>query len=197
MANEEEEVEVVEGEEVEDVDVSEENETETEVTEPETKAEGETTKHVESPEDRATRLLRQANQARKKIGLPALEDTKAETKSSKKSDDFGYDVKAYLKTSGIQSNEFEFVKNELKQSGLKDVDSLLDNDYFKARLEKFRAVSKTAEATPTGKRSGGVPTDSVEYWASKPIEEVPQNMRAKVVNHKLAKEKNKGVFYNS
>lgn len=116
---------------------------------------------------------------------------------SKKSDDFGYDVKAYLKTSGINSNEFDFVKSELKQSGLKDVDALLDNDYFKARLEKHRAVVKTTEATPTGKRSGGVPTDSVEYWASKPIEDVPQEMRAKVVNHKLSREKNKGVFYNS
>lgn len=119
-----------------------------------------------------------------------------EKEPSKKSDDFGYDVKAYLKTSGIQSNEFDFVKNELKQSGLKDVDALLDNDYFKARLEKHRAVSKTTEATPTGKRSGGVPTDSVEYWASKPIEEVPQEMRIKVVNHRLAKDKNKGQFYN-
>lgn len=117
--------------------------------------------------------------------------------SSKKSDDFGYDVKAYLKTSGINSNEFDFVKSELKQSGLKDVDALLDNDYFKARLEKHRAVIKTTEATPTGKRSGGVPTDSVEYWASKPLEEVPQEMRIKVVNHQLSKEKNKGQFYNS
>lgn len=116
---------------------------------------------------------------------------------SKKSDDFGYDVKAYLKTSGINSNEFDFVKTELKQSGYKDVDSLLENDYFKARLDKFRNEKKTIEATPTGKRSGGVPTDSVEYWAAKPIEEVPADMRIKVVNYQLQKEKNKGVFYNS
>lgn len=123
---------------------------------------------------------------------------KPDTKElSKKSDDFGYDVKAYLKTSGIDSKEFDFVKTEMKQSGLKDIDSLLDNDYFKARLEKFRADKKTVEATPSGNRSGGVPTDSVEYWASKPLEEVPADMRIKVVNHQLHKEKTKGVFYNN
>ena len=84
----------------------------------------------------------------------------------------------------------------IEKSGLKDVDALLENDYFKARLDKHRAVSKTTDAIPTGNRSGGVPTDSVEYWASKPIEEVPQEMRIKVVNHKLDKDKNKGMFYN-
>jgi len=42
-----------------------------------------------------------------------------------------------------------------------------------------------------------VPTDSVDYWMSKPIEEVPPEMRIKVVNARLAKEKTKGVFYNS
>lgn len=123
---------------------------------------------------------------------------KPDTKEpSKKSDDFGYDVKAYLKTSGIDSKEFDFVKTEMKQSGLKDIDSLLDNDYFKARLEKFRADKKTVEATPSGNRSGGVPTDSVEYWATKPIEDVPADMRIKVVNYKLHKEQTKGAFYNS
>lgn len=115
----------------------------------------------------------------------------------KKSDDFGYDVKAYLKTSGINSNEFDFVKSELNQSGLKDVDTLLENPYFKASLEKFRAEKQTIDATPKGNRSGGVPTDSIEYWASKPIEEVPTDMRIKVVNHQLQKEKTKGVFYNN
>jgi hypothetical protein len=113
-----------------------------------------------------------------------------------KSDELGLDVKGYLKASGIKAAEFDFVKAELKASG-QDIDSLLENEYFQAKLEKHRELSKTAEATPTGKRSGGVAIDSVDYWMTKPIEEVPQDMRIKVVNAKLGKDQNKGVFYNS
>lgn len=185
----------VEGEDVEETEV----ETEETDTEPEAKAEGEKkdNKSSESPEDKATRLLRQTNQARKKLGLAALTETKPDTKSSKKSDGLDYGEKAFLSANGIKgSKEFEFVQKELKASG-EDLDTLLENDYFKSRLEKFRNLNKTAEATIKGKRSNGVATDSVEYWASKPIEEVPVDMRIKVVNHKLDKEKNKGVFYNS
>lgn len=113
-----------------------------------------------------------------------------------KSDDFGYDVKGYLKSSGIKASEFDFVKAEIKTFG-GDIDALLGNEYFQNKLEKHRELTKTADATPTGKRSGGVATDSVEYWAGKPIEDVPADMRIKVVNARLEKEKNKGVFYNS
>lgn len=130
--------------------------------------------------------------------LDRNKNKKTESKEpSKKSDDLDYGAKAYLTANGIKgSKEFDFVKNELKASG-EDLDSLLENDYFKSRLDKFRALNKTQEATPTGKRSGGVPTDSVEYWMAKPIEEVPAEMRIKVVNAKLSKDKSKGVFYNS
>lgn len=121
---------------------------------------------------------------------------KEEVKEQKQSDGFGYDVKAYLKASGIKSDEFDFVKAELKKAG-GDVDELIDNEYFQARLEKHRAVTKTAEAAPKGKRTGNVATDSVEYWMNKPMADVPQEMRIKVVNARLDKERNKGVFYNS
>lgn len=112
------------------------------------------------------------------------------------SDGFGYDVKAYLKASGINANEFDFVKAEMKASG-KDVDSLLDSKYFQEALETKRALTKTANATIKGKRSSGVSTDSVEYWASKDFADVPMNMRGKVLAHREAAEKNKGTFYNN
>ena len=131
--------------------------------------------------------------------LDRQKNKKAEDKPTKqsKSDDFGYDVKAYLRASGINASEFEFVRAELKQSGLSDVDSLLENEYFQSRLEKHRAISRTKDATPTGKRTGGAATDSVDYWLSRPFEEVPQEMRIKVVDAKMKKDKNRGVFYNS
>lgn len=190
MPNENEEV-VVEAEEVE-----EEAKAEPEA-EAETKSEEE--KKVERPsetlEEREARLERQLAQTRKKLGK---ETSKPETKSSKKSDEFDYGVKAYLSAEyGIKGSEIDFVKSELKESGLKDIDALLGNPYFKSRLEDHRNLSKTAVATPKGSRSGGVPTDDVAYWMAKPIEEVPADMRIKVVNAKLAKEKSKGAFYNS
>ena len=116
--------------------------------------------------------------------------------SKTKSDDFGYDVKAYLKSSGINASEFEFVRAEVKASG-QDVDSLLENEYFQAKLEKHRELTKTADATIKGKRSNAVATDSIDYWMAKPFEEVPQDMRSKVLNAKLAKDSSKGKFYNS
>lgn len=123
----------------------------------------------------------------------------SEKPTAKKSNnnDLDYGQKAYLAASGIKgSKEFEFVQEELSNSGL-DLDGLLENDYFQSRLEKFRSINKTKDAIPSGNRSGGPAVDSTEYWMSKPIEEVPKDMRAKVVNAKLHKEKVKGVFYNS
>ena len=125
-------------------------------------------------------------------------------KSSKKSGgELDYGQKAFLTTQGIKgAKEFDFVKAELKASG-QDLDTLLENDYFKSKLEKFRALAQTVDATPTGKRSSGVATESVDYWVAKAgnntenLEEVPKDMRQKVVNAILAKEKNKGQFYNS
>lgn len=186
-----------------DVDLNNEDEevveteesTETEETEEETTQEKKTEKQTESPEARKARLDRQQEQLKKKH--PELYQTESKAAPSKKSDDFDYGEKAYLTANGIKgSKETDFVKKELKASG-ESLDSLLENDYFQQKLEKFRSMNKTSDATIKGKRSGGVATDSVEYWASKPIEEVPQAMRSKVVNFKLEKEKTKGVFYDS
>lgn len=113
------------------------------------------------------------------------------------SNDFGYDVKAYLKASGITAAEFDFVKKEMKRSGISDVDELLENDYFKSNLEKHREVTRTQEATPSGKRSGGAATNSVDYWLAKPFEEVPMDMRRKVLKAKQDRESSGSQFYNS
>lgn len=151
-------------------------------------------KPIESLEDKEARLERQLAQTRKKLG----KDVSKPEKNSSKSNEFGYAEKAFLATQGFKgSKEFEFVQSELKKAG-GDLDGLLENDYFKSRLETFRNINKTTEATPMGnKRSGSGAVDSVEYWLTKPIEEVPQNMRIKVVNARLAKESNKEQFYNS
>lgn len=122
---------------------------------------------------------------------------KAEAAPEPQSDGFGYDVKAYLKASGIKAAEFDFVQSEFKNSGIKDIDSLLENEYFQAKLEKQRELQKTQDAIPNGKGSTAPAIDSVDYWLTKPISEVPNHLRRDVVNAKLAQDKNKSKFYNS
>jgi hypothetical protein len=116
---------------------------------------------------------------------------------SKNSNELDYAEKSYLISNGINREEIKFVQDEYKESGIKDLDTLLDNEYFKSKLEKFRQLKTTKDAVPTGTHSGNITNDSVEYYASKPIEDVPKEFRAKVVNYKLEKESKKGVFYNS
>lgn len=162
------------------------------------------TKEVETEEDatdwKAKFEETQGRLKRAETKLSKVKEPETETKKSpSKSDGLDYGQKAFataheLKIKG--SKEFEFVQSELKKSG-EELEILLENDYFKTKLENFRALGKTAEATPAGKRSSGVAVDNVEYWMAKPFEEVPKDMRAKVVQAKLDKEKSKGHFYNS
>ena len=137
--------------------------------------------------------------ARAKVAEAKVKELKAQLDkgTSKSSGDSEFGQKAYLIANGIKgAKEFDFVKAELKASG-QDLDTLLENDYFKSKLEKFRGLQQTADATPTGKRSSGVATESVEYWMTQDFEKVPHDMRAKVVQALRDKEGNKGHFYNS
>jgi hypothetical protein len=136
-------------------------------------------------------------EALKYKAILARNKDKPHREPSKKSDELDYGAKAFLKSSGIENAEFDFVKTELQKSGLKDLESLLDNPYFKAELENKRALDKTKNATIKGKASNQVATDSVEYWLTKPIDEVPREMRFKVVQAKMKKDNSGGTFYNS
>lgn len=156
-------------------------------------AETEETTEEESEKDwKAEALKYKAILERNKNKKEETTEVKKETKS----DDFGYDVKAYLKSSGIKADEFDFVRKELKNFN-GDVDALIENEYFQAKLEKERKVRETADAIPKSKRSGAPATDSVDYWLTKPFEEVPQNLRSKVVSARMEREKNGVRFYNS
>lgn len=128
-----------------------------------------------------------------------LEEKKPEDKKPPKpenKDGLDYGQKAFLIANGIKgSKETEFVQEELEKAG-GNLDGLLENEYFKNRLEEFRELDKTSKATPKDTRSGKS-TDSLDYWMTKPMEEVPKELRAKVVNAKLKKDANKENFYNS
>jgi len=154
-------------------------------------------KPVETPAERVARLDGMLRRAKKDAGMLTEEPKQ---KSSKKSEGFDYGEKAFLTANGIKGiEEHEFAQRLQKQTGL-DLDTLLEDNYFKTKLTEFRETTATANAIPTGtKRSNNSSVDSVEYWISKgelpPKDQV--ELRRKVVNARLKKEDSKGVFYNS
>ena len=143
---------------------------------------------VETNEAKKTRLEGQLARVNKDLGV--VPEVKP------KSDGLGYGEKAFLVANGIKGEETKLVEDAMKKTG-GTLEEVLDNPYFQAQLKEARDLAGTILATPKGKGGSGVPTDSVEYWMQKPIEEVPQEMRIKVVNAKLAKEKGGLKFYNS
>lgn len=180
MTNEEEVVEkddeVVESE-VEEVETTEETEEETTDWEEKFKKEEGRRKRAET-----------------KLSKSKTSDTKPPKSENKDGLDYGQE--AFLIANGIKgSKESDFVKEELEKAG-GELRDLLENEYFKNRLEEFRAINKTSDAIPKKTRSGKS-VDSLDYWMTKPMSEVPKDLRAKVVNARLKKDENKGNFYNS
>lgn len=126
-----------------------------------------------------------------------LEDKKPEEKKNdpSKSDELDYGKKAFLVANGVKGEkETELVENIMSETG-KTMEQVLESKYFKAELEEIRALKETEDALPKGsKKAGQSAQDTVEYWIAK--KELPKDreLRQKVVNARINKEKNKSVF---
>ncbi len=106
-------------------------------------------------------------------------------KKKGKTDEFDYGQKAYLKASGIDSTEFDFVKAQMESSG-KDIDSLLSSGYFQAELKGIRDAKSVAQATPSASRGAEAPsTSKVDYWIAKGELPTDKALRAAVVEKKI------------
>jgi hypothetical protein len=116
-------------------------------------------------------------------------------KNTANTEDYGF--KAYLGLNGIKdSKEVDLVKQYMSETG-KTAEQVIASRFFQAELKELQELAKTENATPNGKKAANTSLDSVEYWMTKPIEEVPSDMRIKVINKRLEQDKSKGVFYNS
>lgn len=116
---------------------------------------------------------------------PSKSEEKKPGRPPKKSDDLDYGQKAYLKASGIEPTEFEFVKQEMESSG-KDIDELLENGYFQNSLKSFREAKAVAKATPGATRTASEPASSkVDYWIAKGELPPDPKLRIEVVNKKI------------
>jgi hypothetical protein len=126
-----------------------------------------------------------------------VEKRESTPESKPKSADLDYGQKSFLIASGYKDkSEMKLAQEIMKESG-RDLETVIESKYFLSEVENMRELKKTADATPTGKRTANTPSDSVEYWMTKPLEDVPKEMRIKVINAQVAQSKNKGVFYNS
>lgn len=140
----------------------------------------------------------EAEEGRRKRAESKLSKTsKPEAGKPSTSNGLDYGMKALLRSEGIKGeSETKLVQEYMRETG-KDIESVLDSKHFKAELEDLRELAKSAAATPAGKGSNNSSIDSVEYWMTKDLEDVPKEMRIQVVNAKLKQEKSGGVFYNS
>ena len=124
-----------------------------------------------------------------------------EKKEDKKSFELGYDHKAFLIAKGIE--EFDLIGEEMKKfTGT--LEELIENPYFKQRLETVRTEKANANATDIqGNRRGeGGGRNTAEYWLAKlkPDEQVPadlpRELREKIVAARREQGKSKKMFYN-
>lgn len=132
-----------------------------------------------------------------KLKLKNAKDAgRKEGEQDEKNKGFDYGQKAFLKSNGIEKDEYELVKEVMSATG-KDLEDVLESKHFQGMLKEQRDVKATKDATPAGsKRSTTSTRDTVEYWIAKgempPASEV--ELRRKVVNAKIKKDRDRNTF---
>lgn len=121
-------------------------------------------------------------------------------KTSKKSNDLDTGDKAFLMQTGVKLDELEFAQGIMKKTGL-SIEEFAADDYAQAKLKSFREARTTAQAIPSGTRRSSPQTkDSVDYHLEKyengsmKLNEMPFEMREKVLQAKMKKEENSSKF---
>lgn len=152
---------------------------------------------------KAEALKAQGIAKRLKTKLEKARETKSETKPEKaeaqttvkKSEDLDYGQKAYLKSMlDIKgADELALVRQWKDRTG-DELDSLVEDEIFLAKLGKLREAKATAQAVPSGSKRATVPVkDSVDYHLEKyesgqmKLSEMPFDMRKQVLEKALAK----------
>ena len=128
--------------------------------------------------------------------LKKFKEAPEETSPAKpqKKEGFDYAEKAYLKSSGINQNEFDFVYEVMTSTG-KTLDEVLEAKYFQSELKEKREAKASKEAIPSGtKRSASPAKDQIEHWLNKPFSEVPQELKREVLKARQKVEANNSKF---
>jgi hypothetical protein len=123
-----------------------------------------------------------------------------ETKPTGKGE-LDYGQKAYLNSYNIKgADELALVKNWLARTG-DELDAVVDDEIFNAKLKSLRDARATKEAIPAGNKRSATPAiDTVDYHIAKgtSLNEIEDfGLRSKVLNARLAKEKNSSSNFSS
>jgi hypothetical protein len=137
----------------------------------------------------------------KELKARLKELTPAEKKAEAKSGDLDNGQKALLVAYGVKGpDEIALAKSWMQRTG-DDIDVLIGDDIFTAKLNALREAKATQQAIPSGtKRSTNSPKDSVDYHLEKyengtmPLNEMDFEMRSKVLTAKLEKDKKASKF---
>lgn len=121
-------------------------------------------------------------------------ETPKEPLEPDKQEGLDYAKKAYLKASGIESQDFELVEKYVSDTG-KEIDEILENKVFKQELEDRKSERESLNASPSDTpRSGVSAKDNVDYWIEKdespPKEDV--ELRRKVIAERIRRDKQGG-----
>lgn len=108
--------------------------------------------------------------------------------------------KALLVAYGIKGkDELALAQSYMQRTG-EDIDAVIEDDIFQAKLSKLREAKATAQAVPSAtKRSGNGTKDDLDYWGEKyasgtPLNDIPENLQMKVLNARLDREKQTSKF---
>lgn len=124
-----------------------------------------------------------------------------QTNLTKEPSELDYGQKAFLKASGINgSDEIALVREFAKRTG-DSLDSIVEDDIFKARLERLRTTKSNEVAAQSAGR-GNQSQDIVARELAKlgPNDSIPENLprdvREKLVDLRRNKGSNAKQFYN-
>lgn len=183
MPNENDHVEVENNEEVLEVEESKEEEKPKE-------------KKQFTPEEQLAIHKREAKKLEKQLGLNEESSPKSKEKASSETD---YGQLAYLNSKNVPEEDHDYVFETAKESG-KTIKDLMATKWFQADLAERVEDRTVKKGTPSSsKRSAPDSKDSLGYWVGKynngtPINEVPSEFRTKVIDARVAKEKDTAKF---
>lgn len=180
-----------------------ENEIDTQGTSPETEVETQETEAEETQpqtdwEAKLKELEAENAKLNRQLKRAKREEPEKKQQAHSQTEGLDYGMKAFLKSEGIDTTEFDFVQEQLSESGL-PLDKLLTNGYFQSELKARRDKAAIETAMPGNTRTASEnPKSKVDYWISR--NEMPENtpenteIRREIVNRKYELEKRASRF---
>lgn len=167
----------------------------------ETKVEIETIAVPKADYDKLNETIGSMKRELKDLKKPK-EETK-ETPKTNQTDDSRLTQKAYLRSAGIiDADEVELALSTAKKWG-EPIDSIVDDDDFKVKLEKLRTqkTNELAISNVKGSGQGSQAKNTPEYWIAKGIPPSPNDVpdrktRAKIARAMVSNTKSSKTFYN-